>query len=107
MGKTILTKAQVDVLKILSGEPGFTHFYFTEGTALAEYYLHHRLSEDLDFFSEAEIDHLWLTTLAKKIKSSIGAKTVDAQQSFNRNLVYFKFDRTILKTEFTYFPFTQ
>jgi len=28
------------------------NFYLTGGMALAEFYLHHRFSEDLDFFSE-------------------------------------------------------
>jgi hypothetical protein len=31
-------------------------FYLTGGTALAEFYLQHRLSEDLDFFSEQEVE---------------------------------------------------
>ena len=29
-----------------------SNFYFTGGTALSEFYLQHRYSEDLDFFSE-------------------------------------------------------
>jgi len=37
----------------------------------------------------------------------LGADSVDIQQSFNRNLVFLTFGREILKTEFTYFPFTQ
>jgi predicted nucleotidyltransferase component of viral defense system len=31
-------------------------FYLTGGTALAAYYLRHRLSEDLDFFAEKEFE---------------------------------------------------
>lgn len=107
MGKTILTKIQRRVLDILGHAKGFERFYFTGGTALAEYYLRHRLSEDLDFFSEEEIDGVWLAMIAKKIKKAVGTKEVDIQQSFNRNLVYFRFGREVLKTEFTYFPFTQ
>lgn len=33
-----------------------SNFYFTGGTALSYYYLHHRYSEDLDFFSEDKLD---------------------------------------------------
>lgn len=33
-----------------------THFYFTGGTALSAFYLQHRVSEDLDFFSEHQFD---------------------------------------------------
>ena len=32
---------------------------------------------------------------------------VDTQQSFNRNLIFFHVGKTVLKTEFTYFPFKQ
>lgn len=33
-----------------------SNFYFTGGTALSAFYLHHRESEDLDFFSEKNFD---------------------------------------------------
>ena len=108
MGKTILTATQQKSLSIIASDTMVKdHFYLSGGTALAEYYLHHRLSEDLDFFSENEIDITWINTLAGKIKSAIGASKKDIQQSFNRNLVFFTIGKTILKTEFTYFPFTQ
>lgn len=107
MGQTILTDTQNKVLQFLGKQPEFTDFYFTGGTVLSEYYLHHRISEDLDFFSEKEVDPLWLAVLTKKIKKLINADTSDIQQSFNRNLVFFKLNNDLLKTEFTYFPFTQ
>src|SRR3989344_5508948 len=106
MGQAILTPLQRHVLKHLSKEPLIgKNFYLTGGTALAEYYLHHRLSEDLDFFCEKEIDILWVTTLAQRIKQKIHATKVDIQQSYNRNLVFFTVNTHLLKTEFTYFPF--
>lgn len=83
------------------------HFYLSGGTALAEYYLHHRVSEDLDFFSEDEVDKMWLNSLAKKIKQTIGFKKLDIEESFNRNLVYFTNQAITTKTEFTYYPFVQ
>lgn len=108
MGKAILTTVQQQALDIIASDITVKHhFYLSGGTALAEYYLHHRLSDDLDFFSENEIDIPWLNTLSKNIKSSIGATKKDIQQSFNRNLVFFTIGKSILKTEFTYFPFTQ
>lgn len=108
MGKTILTEIQRKTLKTLASDKIVTsQFYFTGGTALAEYYLQHRLSEDLDFFSEKEIDTLWLTTLSQKVKTGVSASKIDIQQSFNRNLVFFTIGKDILKTEFTYFPFSQ
>lgn len=106
MGKAILTKKQEQVLSLLSRIQVFQrNFYFTGGTALANYYLHHRYSEDLDFFSEEEVDSLWLAVTAKGIKDETRADRYEISQSFNRNLVFFTFGKTTLKTEFTYFPF--
>lgn len=108
MGKAILTAIQKKALAHIASDTIIkNHFYLSGGTALSEYYLHHRLSEDLDFFSEHEIDSMWLNVLSGKVKSAIGASKKDTQQSFNRNLVFFTIGKTILKTEFTYFPFTQ
>lgn len=108
MGKTFLIPAQKKVLEFLSKDPVFVdNFYFTGGTALVEYYLHHRLSEDLDFFSFKEVDSLWLAITAKKLKNKLNAEKIDIQISFNRNLVFIKIGKDILKTEFTYFPFVQ
>ncbi len=108
MGKTILTSHQEKVLKILSSISQFrNNFYFTGGTVLAEYYLKHRLSEDLDFFSEKEIDNIWLTSLAKNLKEKLQAIKTDLENSFNRNLLFITFEKEVLKTEFTYYPFYQ
>lgn len=107
MAKSILTPAQADVLRLLGNNHHFSqNYYLTGGTALAEYYLHHRLSEDLDFFTQKEVDKLWLTSLAKEISIAIRAKYWDFQESFNRNLIFFTTPKGLLKTEFTYFPFT-
>ena len=108
MAATILTSSQKKILAILAKDKFFSkNFYLSGGTALSEYYLHHRISEDLDFFSEDEIDKIWLNSLAKKIKLTIGFKKLDTEESFNRNLVYFTARKETIKTEFTYYPFLQ
>ena len=56
MAKTILTPEQTNALVCIAHSPLSKHFYFSGGTALAHYYLQHRYSEDLDFFSVQEID---------------------------------------------------
>jgi len=51
MAKTILTPIQQSLLSALSKESTVVdNFYLSGGTALAEFYLYHRYSEDLDFF---------------------------------------------------------
>lgn len=103
---SILSDNQKRVLKLLSEEKSIcANFYLTGGTALAEFYLHHRLSEDLDFFSEQEFDPQSISVVLKKIQTVAGIKKVEYQQSFNRNLFFLHTDAEVIKTEFTYFPF--
>ncbi len=83
------------------------HFYLSGGTALAGFYLHHRYSEDLDFFSETEIDIAALTIVLKKAQRELGCTSIDFQQSYNRNLFFLRRGTEALKIEFTYFPFTR
>lgn len=50
----ILTQIQKDFISLFSKTALKEHFFFTGGTALSAFYLHHRISEDLDFFTEEE-----------------------------------------------------
>ena len=108
MAKTILTKRQQQLLTLLSQDKYIKeHFYLSDGTALAEYYLQHRLSEDLDFFSLLEVNPKTVQIIFKKIKEKIHFEKVTFEISFNRNLFFLHFPDEILKTEFTYYPFEQ
>ena len=105
---SVLSKNQVNVLSLLSAEKLVVDsFYLSGGTALAEFYLQHRLSEDLDFFSEKEFDPLLISSVFKKIQNKAGIKKVNFEQSFNRNLFFLELQNDTIKTEFTYFPFTR
>ena len=108
MAKTILTKRQQQLLTLLSQDKYIKeHFYLSGGTALAQYYLQHRLSEDLDFFSLLEVNPKTVQIIFKKIKEKIHFEKVTFEISFNRNLFFLHFPDEILKTEFTYYPFEQ
>ncbi len=73
---------------------------------MAAFYLNHRYSEDLDFFTEKEdVDTEALTVLLKSFKDKLNIKEIDFQKSLNRNLFFIKTGKEIIKTEFTYFPF--
>lgn len=103
----ILTERQLEFLKEIGQNSYFAeNFYLTGGTALAGFYLYHRYSEDLDFFSEKEIDILPLDAFMGSVRNKLRIKNIDFQQSFNRNLFFLHYeDGEILKTEFTYYPF--
>ena len=54
VGKGLLTPAQQACLAVFAELPDQEQFYLTGGTALAEFYLGHRLSWDLDLFTAQE-----------------------------------------------------
>ncbi len=107
--RDVLSKNQRNILDIISKDKLICdNFYLTGGTALAEFYLHHRLSEDLDFFSEEEFDPQSISVFFKKIENKAKIKKVEYQQSFNRNLFFLDLaDGDKIKMEFTYFPFVR
>lgn len=82
------------------------NFYFTGGTALANYYLHHRYSVDLDFFSE---EPFGLTTIieilnqwSKKLDFTYKLRTIeDVTHIFNLTFN----DNSVLKVDFAYYPY--
>ena len=49
-----LTPLQIEFMEILASLPDKDQFYLAGGTALSEYYLGHRLSFDLDYFTGTE-----------------------------------------------------
>lgn len=105
--ENILSENQQNILNIISKDKLICdNFYLTGGTALAEFYLQHRLSEDLDFFSENEFDPQSISVFFEKIKKEAKIKKIEYNQSFNRNLFFLDLtDGAKVKMEFTYFPF--
>ena len=58
LGVLTFTPLQKFIFDEFSQNPKLNkQFYFTGGTALSAIYLHHRESEDLDFFSESDFDN--------------------------------------------------
>lgn len=105
---SILTPHQKEVLNAITQERYFTdRYYLTGGTALAEYYLKHRFSEDLDLFNESEevnpdrIAQFWnskgpgLDIITVQPKNFLG---------LYEYFLHFR-DETILKVDFNYYPF--
>ena len=108
MGKTILTSKQLDFLELVQAHPQITErFYLTGGTALAEFYLKHRLSQDLDLFSEkAEVEPKIVEAFLRKISPRLGVVYIKRSQFlglFSYQLIYK--DKEELKVDFNYYPF--
>lgn len=101
----ILSENQKNFLALIADDEIMaSKFYLTGGTALAEYYLNHRLSEDLGFFAEREFEPQAISAFFKKIATKASIRKVTYEQSFNRNLFFLDMRNDSIKTEFTYFP---
>jgi predicted nucleotidyltransferase component of viral defense system len=72
----------------------------TGGTALSAFYLEHRLSEDLDFFSKENVP---LNVLERFLKSISIIEDISFSKLFDRNIFNLKIkDNSFLKVEFTF-----
>lgn len=77
---TNLYKLQDKILHLLQDE--LSPFYLTGGTALSRYYLHHRYSEDLDFFChDQEVFEPSVNQIARKLIRSKLLREQDMQIS--------------------------
>lgn len=106
--KSILTNQQRQILKLVSKEKYFTdRYYFTGGTALAEFYLKHRFSEDLDFFTEKqEVNRIYVTRFFETKKKFLGLEKFDTRSVLGLYTLFLHFqDKSILKVDFSYYPF--
>ncbi|MBM3283009.1 nucleotidyl transferase AbiEii/AbiGii toxin family protein [Candidatus Gottesmanbacteria bacterium] len=107
MGKVqILTKEQELILAAINNHRYFQeNFYFTGGSVLAEFYLQHRYSEDLDFFTDKRLDN-------EIIFTSISAWSRQFNFKFSSRFVevVYRFDLTFknnrkLKLDFGFYPY--
>jgi len=73
MGKiSILTAEQKECLdQIRKNKYICENFYFTGGTALSEYYLHHRYSDDIDLFTDVKYDHQIILGFIKELSKNL------------------------------------
>ena len=105
MRKKILTEKQELLISHLPEEIQ-TNFYLTGGTALSAFYLGHRLSEDMDFFTDAEEKMAPIEFLTGIIRSLPSLDHLHFERLFDRRIFVATFkDNQILKVEFTSYPF--
>lgn len=109
MEKTLLTKDQIAALEEFKKNQILSPlFYLTGGTALAEFYLQHRYSDDLDFFIEAEFPQIKIEKFIETLKIKLNAKFVSYKKIYDRRIFIFQFEnKPELKIEFSLYPFKQ
>src|SRR3989338_6458891 len=103
----VLTIEQKQFLELISKEPTLCkRIYFTGGTPLAAFYLHHRLSEDIDLFSETEFSERSLGPFITKAQHKFGITNVAYDIFLGLHTFQLTFpNSTILKVDFSYYPY--
>lgn len=82
-----------------------SNFYFTGGTALSYFYLQHRHSEDLDFFSQKKFDfNLILSEVKQWAKKHNFSFQHQIREVVDMYILKFK-NNEILKVDFGYYPY--
>lgn len=104
----ILTPHQSKLLDLISREKYFAErFYFTGGTALAEFYLKHRFSEDLDFFCEKqEVNPIYISRFLGIHAKLVKLKKLETKRVLGLHSYFLHFiDGMVLKIDFSYYPY--
>jgi len=99
---TKLTSLQKRVLELLSESSLKDKFYWTGGTALSTLYLHHRHSEDLDFFSDEAFSHNQVLSFVQELKSQLDLKKVEEKKIYDR-WEFFVHNEEELRIEFVHY----
>jgi hypothetical protein len=83
-------------------------YYLTGGTALAEFYLHHRLSEDIDFFTRNQVFQPRVDAFLRGIRKEAGIVRMVWKQIgglFTYSLTYG--DGEVIKVDFNEYDYPQ
>jgi len=98
----ILTPNQQTFLRLFAASDLSEVFRLSGGTALSAFYLEHRLSDDLDFFSSEKIPYYMVKDFLKQLGFT---DKIHFAKKYDRNIFTLKLrDNSVLKTEFTYYP---
>lgn len=80
-------------------------FYLTGGTALSAIYLHHRESEDLDFFSEEEFDNREIKNFINKIALTKNLTIRFTDRDVVRVFELLRKGKVVIKVDFAHYPY--
>ena len=99
----ILTEEQKGFLPHFRSSPLCPRFYLTGGTALSAFYLQHRRSEDLDFFTDESFELEEALTLVRSVP---GVQEIQYERKYDRRIFLLRYARArVMKVEFTSYPF--
>lgn len=82
------------------------NFYLSGGTALSYWYLHHRQSDDLDFFSDRPFSGNRVTDWIKSSQKKLRYQAVSVDEDWGFYTYFFRFpDNSRLKIDFNHYTF--
>ena len=99
-----LTKEQDFALKLLASSPLAKTFYWTGGTALAFFYLNHRESYDLDFFTDKPFTYNAVKPFAENLSHKLRLKKLSERKVNDRWEFILKNGGTV-RFEFVHYNF--
>jgi predicted nucleotidyltransferase component of viral defense system len=107
MAEEILTDWQRAAIEYVFAQPDAAMFYLSGGTALAAYYLHHRVSDDLDFFCHEDFSTTAVQSIADGLQGALGANNLRYSRLHDRRQFCYSLGGEEAKVEFTRYPFQQ
>lgn len=109
MGYHILTPRQSYLVEQAAKNDELTRWYYlTGGTALSEFYLHHRLSEDIDLFTRSEVSQPKIDTFLRGLQKEAGIVHIDWKHIsglYTYSLTYG--DGEVIKIDFNEYDYPQ
>lgn len=99
------TPLQKTIFDKFSKERHLKQFYFTGGTALSAIYLHHRESEDMDFFSKDDFSNTITDEFVKKVAKATKTTIQFNQIEGTRMYQLMRSKIPIIKLDFNYYPY--
>lgn len=101
----ILVPLQEAFLKKFGKNESSKYFIWSGGTALSFYYLQHRKSQDLDFFSKDLVPTDYVLTQINSIAKELKIQKIEEQKKFNRQGFWLTKGKEVLRIEFVFYPF--
>lgn len=89
---------------VLQTDEILKNFYLSGGTALSSWYLHHRESYDLDFFSERTFDGEKISTWIRRNEEKLDYQSVSVNDDFGFYTFLFRYrDNSRFKIDFAHY----
>ncbi len=99
----VISPLQKKVLDSFSKSSLKNKFYWTGGTLLSFFYLHHRRSNDLDFFSDKPFTYNQIIGFVRDLKKKLNLLYIEEKKIYDRR-EFLLHDKQKLRIEFVYYP---